>query len=89
MLDYGIFYEFIPMDTFGTPDQKVVRRCRNFKNYAIVITTNSGLWRYLIGDTVRFTSLALTVFSDRQNKTPHQRIWRELMVEKDWLLPKL
>ncbi len=59
MLDYGIFYEFIPMDTFGTPDQKVIRLAdvELNKNYAIVITTNSGLWRYLIGDTVRFTSL--------------------------------
>ncbi len=59
MLDYGIFYEFIPMDTFGTPNQKVIRlaEVELFKNYAVVITTNSGLWRYLIGDTVRFTSL--------------------------------
>ncbi|GAA4065818.1 GH3 auxin-responsive promoter family protein [Flavobacterium cheonanense] len=59
MLDYGIFYEFIPMDTFGTPNQRIVRLAdvELFKNYAIVITTNSGLWRYMIGDTVRFTSL--------------------------------
>ncbi|SHG10433.1 GH3 auxin-responsive promoter [Flavobacterium segetis] len=59
MLDYGIFYEFIPMDTFGTPNQKVIRLAdvELFKNYALIITTNSGLWRYLIGDTVRFTSL--------------------------------
>lgn len=59
MLDYGIFYEFIPMDTFDTPNQKVISlsEVQLFKNYAIVITTNSGLWRYLIGDTVRFTSL--------------------------------
>jgi hypothetical protein len=59
MLDYGIFYEFIPMDTFGTTNQKTIRlsEVELFKNYAIVITTNSGLWRYLIGDTVRFTSL--------------------------------
>jgi hypothetical protein len=59
MLDYGIFYEFIPMETFGTPDQKVIRlaEVELFKNYAVVITTNAGLWRYLIGDTVRFTSL--------------------------------
>src|SRR6478672_3563113 len=57
MLDYGIFYEFIPMDTFGTPNQKIFRLSdvELYKNYAIVITTNSGLWRYLIGDTVRFT----------------------------------
>lgn len=59
MLDYGIFYEFIPMDTFGTPNQKVVRLAdvELNKNYAVVITTNAGLWRYLIGDTVRFTSI--------------------------------
>ena len=59
MLDYGIFYEFIPMDTFGTPHQRIIRlsEVELHKNYAIVITTNSGLWRYLIGDTIRFTSL--------------------------------
>ena len=59
MLDYGIFYEFIPMDVFGSENEKVIRLSdvELFKNYAVVITTNSGLWRYLIGDTVRFTSL--------------------------------
>jgi hypothetical protein len=59
MLDYGIFYEFIPMNTFGQPTQKTIRlsEVELNKNYAVVITTNSGLWRYLIGDTVRFTSL--------------------------------
>lgn len=59
MLDYGIFYEFIPMDTFGSLNQKVIRLAdvELNKNYAVVITTNSGLWRYLIGDTVRFTSI--------------------------------
>jgi hypothetical protein len=60
MLDYGIFYEFIPMDSFGSPAEKAVCLADVVldKNYAIVITTNSGLWRYLIGDTVRFTSLS-------------------------------
>ncbi len=59
MLDYGIFYEFIPMDTFGKLNQRVIRlnQVELNKNYALVITTNSGLWRYLIGDTIRFTSL--------------------------------
>ena len=59
MLDYGIFYEFIPMETYGTLEQKIIRLAdvEINKNYAIVITTNSGLWRYQIGDTVRFTSL--------------------------------
>ena len=59
MLDYGIFYEFIPMDVFGTSEEKAIRlaEVELNKNYAMVITTNSGLWRYLIGDTIRFTSL--------------------------------
>ncbi|WP_339888174.1 GH3 auxin-responsive promoter family protein [uncultured Flavobacterium sp.] len=59
MLDYGIFYEFIPMDTFGQATQRVIRlnEVELNKNYAVVITTNSGLWRYMIGDTIRFTSL--------------------------------
>ena len=60
MLDYGIFYEFIPMSTFGTKSQKIIplHEVELNKNYALVISTNSGLWRYLIGDTVRFTSLS-------------------------------
>lgn len=59
MLDYGIFYEFIPMDTFGTPEECIIplAEVEKHKNYAMVITTNAGLWRYKIGDTVRFTSL--------------------------------
>ncbi|UYW00689.1 GH3 auxin-responsive promoter family protein [Flavobacterium agricola] len=59
MLDYGIFYEFIPMDTFGTLEQRVIplAEVELYKNYAIIITTNSGLWRYMVGDTVRFTSI--------------------------------
>lgn len=59
MLDYGVFYEFMPMDTFGTSREKVIplSEVEKAKNYAVVITTNAGLWRYKIGDTVRFTSL--------------------------------
>ena len=58
MLDYGIFYEFIPMDTYGSDNEKVIplSEVEIDKNYAIIITTNAGLWRYKIGDTVRFTS---------------------------------
>ena len=58
MLDYGIFYEFIPMESFGTPSQRVIPlwEVQTGVNYAIVITTNAGLWRYQVGDTVRFTS---------------------------------
>jgi len=60
MLDYGIFYEFIPMDTYGTSKEKVIplSDVELGKNYAIIITTNAGLWRYKIGDTVRFTSIS-------------------------------
>jgi hypothetical protein len=59
MLDYGIFYEFIPFQTFETASQKAVRLSdvELHTQYAVVISTNAGLWRYLIGDTVRFTSL--------------------------------
>ncbi len=58
MLDYGIFYEFIPMDTYSTETQNVIPlwEVETGVNYAIIITTNAGLWRYKIGDTVRFTS---------------------------------
>lgn len=60
MLDYGIYYEFIPMETHGTPNQRVIplSEVEKGKNYAVIITTNAGLWRYKIGDTVRFTSIS-------------------------------
>lgn len=59
MLDYGIFYEFIPMHEYRGEDSIAIPlgEVELHTNYAMVITTNSGLWRYLIGDTVRFTSL--------------------------------
>jgi hypothetical protein len=59
MLDYGIFYEFIPMDVYGTSAQKAIPlwEVKKGKNYAVIITTNAGLWRYQIGDTVKFTSI--------------------------------
>ncbi len=58
MLDYGIFYEFIPMDSYGQSNEYAIPlwEAEVGVNYAIVITTNAGLWRYKIGDTVRFTS---------------------------------
>ena len=58
MLDYGIFYEFIPMKVYGTKNEKIIPLYEVEKdvNYAILITTNAGLWRYKIGDTVKFTS---------------------------------
>ena len=59
MLDYGIFYEFIPMDSYGTAEETIIPLSEVKLNtiYAVVITTNGGLWRYKIGDTIRFTSI--------------------------------
>ena len=59
MLDYGVFYEFIPMSELGRDNASVVPlwEVETGRNYAMVISTSSGLWRYLIGDTVRFTSV--------------------------------
>ena len=60
MLDYGIFYEFIPMSKYKGESSKTIplSKVKIGVNYALIISTNSGLWRYLIGDTIRFTSLS-------------------------------
>lgn len=59
MLDYGIFYEFIPMNQYNSIHSKTISLAdvEIDINYALVITTNAGLWRYIIGDTIKFTSL--------------------------------
>jgi len=59
MLDYGIYYEFIPIEEIGLEQPRVysLEQVSLFTNYALVITTNAGLWRYQIGDTIQFTSL--------------------------------
>lgn len=58
MLDYGIYYEFIPMDEIHKNDPKVISlgEVELGVNYAMVVTTNAGLWRFLIGDTIQFTA---------------------------------
>ena len=58
MVDYGVFYEFIPMDEMEKENPTVLPLwgVETGKNYAMVISTSSGLWRYMIGDTIRFTS---------------------------------
>ncbi len=63
MIDYDVYYEFMPMESFGSPNPTVVplEDVEMNKNYAMLISTSCGLWRYLIGDTVMFT-----------NKTPYQ-----------------
>ena len=58
MLDYGVFYEFIPLEDVGKDNPNIVplEGVELGRNYAIVITTSCGLWRYMIGDTISFTS---------------------------------
>jgi hypothetical protein len=57
-LNHGIFYEFMPVEEYGKPKPKTIglQEVETGKNYALVISTNGGLWRYLVGDTIQFTS---------------------------------
>ena len=59
-LDHGIFYEFMPIEEYGKENPRTIGldKVELGKNYAIVISTNGGLWRYLVGDTIQFTTLA-------------------------------
>ncbi len=58
MLDYGIYYEFMPMSEYGKdfPKTRTLEEVNLHEHYALVISTNAGLWRYIIGDTIKFTS---------------------------------
>ena len=57
MLDYGIHYEFMPLSEYGKdfPNTLSLEQIELNEPYAVVISTNSGLWRYIIGDTIKFT----------------------------------
>jgi hypothetical protein len=58
MLDYGIYYEFIPMEDYAGVNSKKTVLLQDIevgKQYALVISTNGGLWRYIVGDTIVFT----------------------------------
>lgn len=59
MLDYGVYYEFLPLENLEDENPKTLslEQVELHKNYAVIISTNAGLWRYMIGDTVHFTSL--------------------------------
>ena len=60
MLDYGIFFEFIPMSEYNGTDSSTILTLKDVEigvNYALVISTNGGLWRYILGDTLEFTSI--------------------------------
>ncbi|WP_447951736.1 GH3 auxin-responsive promoter family protein [Chryseobacterium koreense] len=58
LTNHGIFYEFIPLDEYGKPDAKrlTLKEVELNKDYALILTTNSGLWAYSIGDVIRFIS---------------------------------
>lgn len=58
MLDYGVYYEFMPTSELGKSNPRTVllEDVKTGVNYALIISTNSGLWRYMIGDTIQFTS---------------------------------
>jgi hypothetical protein len=58
-LNHGIFYEFMPMEEYEKPNPETLQLedVEMGKNYAIVISTNSGLWRYIVGDTIQFVSI--------------------------------
>jgi hypothetical protein len=59
-LQHGIFYEFMPIEEYGKTNPKTIGldKVEREKNYAIIISSNGGLWRYLVGDTIQFVSLA-------------------------------
>jgi hypothetical protein len=60
MADHGIFYEFMPLDEAGKKHPKTLQlnEVEEGKNYALIISTLGGLWRYIVGDTIRFVSLS-------------------------------
>ncbi|GAA4352337.1 GH3 auxin-responsive promoter family protein [Hymenobacter saemangeumensis] len=60
LLNHGIYYEFLPAEQWDSPEPRPLplSEVQTGRTYALVISTNAGLWRYLVGDTVRFTSLA-------------------------------
>ena len=60
MLDYGVYYEFLPIDQLDSDNPKTIMldQVQLETNYALIISTNAGLWRYMIGDTIKFTSLS-------------------------------
>jgi hypothetical protein len=92
MIDHGVFYEFIPLEELGSEHPKAItlEKVELNKNYALVISTNAGLWRYLIGDTIRFTSLIPYRFKIT-GRTKHfiNAFGEELMIENaDWAITK-
>ena len=73
MIDYGVFYEFIPLEDVGKENPRIccLEEVELNKNYAMVISTSAGLWRYMIGDTV-----PVQIRHYRPHKAFHQCLWR-------------
>lgn len=83
MLDYGIYYEFIPVSELGKENPRTynLSEVQKDKNYAMLISTNAGLWRYQIGDTIRFTSLSPYRFIITGRTKQHINVFgEELMI---------
>lgn len=84
MLDYGVFYEFLPLENINDLNAETLSlsEVEMGKNYALIISTNAGLWRYNIGDTVMFTSLAPFRIRITGRTKQHINVFgEELMVE--------
>ncbi len=84
MVDYGVFYEFMPISELGKSNPKVLTldEIEIGVNYALIITTNAGLWRYMIGDTLKFSSLKPYRFNiTGRTKLYINTFGEELMIE--------
>ena len=84
MLDYGVFFEFMPLSELGEthPHTLQLNEVEKDKDYALIISTNGGLWRYMIGDTVRFTSLRpYKIIISGRTKHYINAFGEELMIE--------
>lgn len=83
MLDYGIYYEFIPVHELGKEHPRTynLSEVQKDKDYAMLISTNAGLWRYQIGDTIRFTNLSPYRFIITGRTRQHINVFgEELMI---------
>ena len=92
MLDYGVFYEFMPMEEYGkeNPETISLGEVELNKNYALVISTNAGLWRYVIGDTIKFT----TKYPFRIKITGRTKLFvnafgEEVIIDESWRMGTL
>ncbi|MEI2749214.1 MAG: GH3 auxin-responsive promoter family protein [Ferruginibacter sp.] len=76
--EHGIFYEFMPVEEYGKPNPITVglNKVEKNKNYALVISTTGGLWRYLVGDTIQFTSVnPYRIIVSGRLETLHECFW--------------